>query len=324
MTTTRIIQTAAAFALAAIAAGCGSDTVTSPIYGSACNVGSISPGQTQTGSLNGSSCFNPYDFWSGDRVPYESRTVSLTKGKAYLFYQAQIPDAAHGDTNNVDSELTLWGKNADGAVVPLAISDDDGRGIDGHDSQIWFIAPVSGTFQLTSASYDYNEYGGYRLEAHECPVLATLDTAGTYDLTLAASPCVRIAPGGSSNAADTAAVSMIRIPALAGEGINVSLTSAAFTPTWEMFGPGFDTYANIYNETGATSAKGNGVAAGFTMDTVSGDVTLEVGSTAVDSLGAFSVTLTRTPPAAPPIGARPWSIARLSTSGMKPRPAKVR
>lgn len=329
MTIMRTIQTGAVFALIVLAASCGSDTTTSPIFGAACNVGSISPGQTVTGSLNESSCINTYDFWSDDQVPYESHTVTLTKGKAYLFYEAQIPDPAHGDTNGVDAVLSLWGKGPDGAVIPLGVSDDDGEGIDGHDSQLWFIAPLSGTYQLVTASYDWQEFGGYRLEAHECPVLATLDTAGTYNLTLAASPCHRIAPGGHSS--DTASVSMIRIPAVAGEGVNISLTSAAFTPTWEMFGPGFDTYANIYNPidhnaniTSATSAKGNGVASGFTMLDLDGDVTLEVGSTAVDSLGAFSVTLTRTPPAAPPVGAHPWSIARLSLSGMKLHPAKAK
>jgi len=96
--------------------------------------------------------------------------------------------------------------------------------------------------------------------------------------------------------------------------------SCAESKTW----CGFDTYANIYNETGATGATGNGVGSGFTLSTLDGDVTLEVGSTAVGTLGAFSVTLSRTPPAAPPVGAHPWSVARLSLSGMKPHPAKVK
>jgi hypothetical protein len=318
----RNIQTGVSLALVALVAACGSDSVTSPTFGSECNVGSIAPGQTKTGVFNASSCTMSYDFWSGDRVPYESRTVSLTKGKAYLFYEAQVPDPAQDSLNDVDAVLSLWGKNASGASVPLAVSDDDARGIDGHDSQIWFVAPESGTYQLVTASYWDAGWGGYRLEAHECPMLAKLDTAGTYNLTLPTSPCHRIAPNGTNS--DTAGVAMITIPAVAGEGVSVVVTSTAFTPTFEMFGPGFDTYANIYGNTAWDSNAGTGSGVSFTMGEVDGTISLEIGSTTLDSLGAFHVALVRTPPAAPPVGSAPWSVARLSLSGMKPHPAKSR
>lgn len=323
MTTTHMFRSAAAFALVTLAAACGSDTVTSPVFGAACNVGSIAPGQTKYGALTAESCTIPYDFWSGDRVPYESRTVQLTAGKAYLFYEAQIPDSANGDQNDVDAVLTLWGKNADGAVVPLAASDDEADGIDGHDSQIWFVAPVSGTYQLVTASYWDAGYGGYRLEAHECPVLATLDTAGTYNLTLGnTSPCQRIGP--ANTAADTSRFSMIKIPVEPGEAVGVTVSSAAFVPDWEMFGPGFDTYANIYSTSEADYAHGTGTSGGVTMSEIGGVVTLAVGGDVVTASGAFTVVLTRTPPAAPPVGAAPWSIGRIALSPMRERPAKTR
>lgn len=317
----RIYQSVAAVALVALVAGCGSDTVVSPIFGAKCNVGTIAAGQTVTGVLDSTSCTIPYDFWSGDKVPYESHTVSLTKGKAYLFYEAQIPDPTTAQ-NDVDAVLSLWGINASGQTVPLAVSDDDAKGIDGHDSQIWFIAPASGTYQLITASYWDAGYGGYRLEAHECPMLGTLDTAGTYDFTLPVSTCHRIAPNNTSS--DTAGVVMLAVPMLAGEAVTATVTSTAFTPTMEAFGPGFDTYANIYDITDWDSNTGTGNAVTLTMGAVGGVATLEIGSTTLDSLGAFHVTLARTPPPAPPFGARPWSIAGLVSAGMRPHAAKIR
>lgn len=310
-------------ALAVTLAACGSDTSTSPTFGSGCNAGTIAPGEIKHSAFTRASCLQSYNFWSDGTIPYESWTVHLTAGKAYMFYEAMEPDSAHGDTNDVDALLSLWTTAPNGTTVPLAISDDDAEGPHGHDSQIWFIAPVSGTFQLVAQSYWGDEYGGYRLEAHECPVLAKLDTVGTYNLTLPDSPCLRIAPG--SVGSDTAKVSMIAIPSQAFDSVLVSVSSAAFTPTWEMFGPGFDTYSNIYGVTQSVSGQGTGSSGILRMAELGGTVTLEVGSTTVDSSGAFSVTLARGPmPAAHPSSGRPWSISALEGMTRKHGPTKLR
>lgn len=295
--------------LLAIAA-CGSDTIVTPTFGSACNVGSLATGQVKHSRFTPGSCLQTYNFWSEGRIPYESWTVQLTAGKGYMFYEAQEPDAANDSLNDVDALLTLWGTNASGVSVPLAISDDDGDGIDGHDSQIWFIAPVSGTFQLVAASYWGDEFGGYRIEAHECPVIATLDTAGTYDLTLPDSPCVRVSPNGNST--DTSKVAMIAIPAGPGDQVTTTISSSAFTPTWEMFGPGFDTYANIYDATQSDGNYGSGNSTSLSLAELGGTSTLAIGSTTVDSTGAFSVAYDHVVASAPPPAARPWSIAALA------------
>ena len=289
-----------ALALVALlgAAACGSDSIVDPTFGSACNVGSIAAGQTITSSITPSSCQVTYHFYSGGRTPYEAYTVKLQQGKGYMFTMIQVADPAQDSLNEVDPLLTLWGKNADGVSVPLAMSDDDARGIDGHDSQIYFIAPETGTYQLVAASYWEDEFGGYRLEARECPIVGTVDTAGTYDFALVESPCVRIAPGGAG--ADTTRFVFVSLHEDPWHSVGFTATSGDFTPTWEAFGPGLDTYANIYNETVWDHRSGSGVPGTLNLDGVGGQLTFAIGGTSAETTGSFSLTVTRSAITVPP------------------------
>lgn len=297
----------------AFVVACADDTVSDPVFGSGCTAGTLSPGDTVLGQFTPSSCWMEFDWWSTEAAPYVAYDVKLTEGHAYMIRLDSLPDP---DYNDFDAVLALYAQNADGSTIPLAASDDD-AGF--HNSVIWFVAPVSGTFKLRASSYWYGGTGNYRLIMHECPVLATLDTAGTYNLTLGASPCVVPMAGG--NGADTSAYSFVRLDAAAGEGISATLTTAVFPPVWAMFGPGFDIYANIYGDSQADASKGSGSVNAFTMGEVGGQVTIAVGATTVDSVGgAFSLALVRTPATAPPAFARAWSIPGLSSMAIKPRP----
>src|SRR6478609_9230316 len=133
-----------------LATACGEDNLVEPIYGSACVTGKLSPGQTVQGSLSSASCRQTNQIYADDPVPYESWSVHLEAGKAYMFYQQQLPDPAQDGLNDVDAILTLYGKDSQGRSLPLAVSDDEGGGIDGHDSEFFFVAPKSGDFILVA------------------------------------------------------------------------------------------------------------------------------------------------------------------------------
>lgn len=275
----------------ALALACGSDTIVDPILGSGCNVGSLHAGDTVVSSFGDASCAFANYYWSDNRVPYESYTVSLTKGKAYMFTESNVPDPDQGGVDNVDAQLTLWGKNKDGINVPLAASDDEARGDSGLNSVIFFVAPQSGTFQLVATSYYWPGFGGYELTMNECPVLAVLDTAGTYALNLQPSPCRRV--NAAANAADTSLYNFVSFHADSFETIHSIVTSAAFTPDWEMFGPGMDFDENLYEFSHANRATTSGANISITLDEVGGLVTIGVGGNNQQTTGAFTIQLTR-------------------------------
>ena len=315
MRTLRTTLSALALVLPLVLLACGDDTTTSPIFGAGCSKGTLSPGDTVLGRFTETSCQMEFDFWSYEHAPYEAYDVHLTKGHAYMIRLDSLPDATY---DHFDSRLTLWGKNADGSSIPLAASDDE-AGF--HNSVLWFVAPVGGTFKLVASSYWYGGLGNFRLIMHECPVLGTLDTAGVYNFALTASPCV--VPRAGATGADTSAYSFVSLQAEAGEGVSTTVTTSAFPAISELFGPGFDIFANIYSDSRSDIAKGSGVANAFTLANTGGQLTLAVGATTVDSTaGAFTITLGRTPPAAPPASAGTWSLQRLSSMTMKPHDPK--
>ena len=316
MDTMRTLRTRGACILLALVVACGSDTVTSPTFGNGCSAGTITPGETMIGRLTQASCTNTYDFYSNGAPTYASYAVQLVQGKGYMFTETHIPDSTAANIDDIDPLLELWGTLPNGTGVPLGVSDDEAGTL---NSTLYFIAPVTGTYRLVAGSFWGGEFGAYRLTAAECPVVATLDTAGTYALALQTSPCVKSNAG--NNIADTSAFVFLSLDAAAHEQITLSAASAAFTPVWEAFGPGFDTYGHVYAESRSTLGTGNGTAGSMTMDTIGGPMTIAIGGTAGETVGAFTITLGRTPPPAPPAPGSAWSLARVAQMTMKPKPA---
>lgn len=273
---------------------CGTDLV-EPTIGAGCSQGTLVPGQVIEGRLTEHSCRFDYFFWNGYTQPYESWTVQLTQGRAYMFYMAPVPDAKAEGLNEVDPMLALYGKDGQGNSIPLALSDDDGDGASGYNSEFWFVAPRSGSFQVLAMAYDWDEFGGYRLEMQECPVLGRLKGAGTYTFPLPSSPCIRHnAPDGVST------YSFLSVAADSFEAITVGIDNDRADAEYEMFGPGFDTYANIYNESSSDSYSQNGGSATVFMSDIPGLVSIGVGSTEFDQPGTLTVTLGRAFNAPPP------------------------
>lgn len=300
---TRVMRYSIAFAAAAIFASCGGDSVVQPTFGSGCSAGTLRTGETVGGELGAESCSVPYHFWSGNEVSYETYRVTLTEGKGYWFYMRQVPN---GDgENDLDALLTLYGRDESGASIPLAISDDNAGGIDGHDSEIFFVAPRSGTFNLVAGSYDINDVGGYRLTMRECPVVATLDTAGTYEsLPFSDTECVRHSIAGTGVAAKFV---LLAIPSDEFETLDIDVTSGDFTPRIEAGGPGFDTYDNIYADNVYETSSTTPATVSLVNGEVSGIVTLAVGASMFDPSGTFDVVLGRTA-----------AVGKPSTGGGKP------
>jgi len=306
-----------ALALAALVltTACGEDTTLEPTFGEACNRGSLSSGETVEGSLSPASCRGTYHLWSGNTYPYESWTVHLDAGKAYMFHMQQIPDPAQDGENSVDALLTLWGKDDQGRSVPLAVSDDDAAGVDGVDSEFWFIAPESGDFQLVAAAYEWDYFGGYRLSMTSCPVLGILDTAGTYHYKVPSSPCVR--HDHESYGDHPMTYAFIGVNAESFEYINFETYSDVSTPYYEIGGPGFDTYANIWEETESDYGYGVSGSISMTTDEVGGMVTFAVGLENFNAGGEYIITFGREPAAAP-IPA-PWRDGRFTLRSTFPK-----
>lgn len=318
MDLTHTLRAGGACALVALLAACGSDTVTSPTFGSGCSAGTIVPGDTKIGRLTQASCTNTYDFYSNGAPTYESYAVHLVQGKGYMFVETHLPDTTAANIDDIDPLLELWGALPNGTSVPLAVSDDEAGGL---NSALYFIAPVTGTYRLVAGSFWGGEFGAYHLSAAECPVIAKLDTAGTYALALQASPCVR--PNAGNNSADTAAFVFLALDAAAHEQVTLSANSASFTPVWEAFGLGFDTYGHVYPESRATLATGNGVTGSILLDSLGGPLTIAVGGTAAETSGAFTFTLARAFPAPPPVPSARWSLAALAGAALRPATTKT-
>lgn len=291
MHTTRMIRAGLSLALVSTLAACGEDTLLNPNFGAGCLRGSLSAGQTVEGAFSENSCRQEYHFFAEGAVPYEGWTVHLTAGQAYMITLQKQADPDQEGLNNVDPLLTLWGKDRNGTDRPLAVSDDDGGGFDGLDSEFWFVAPRSGTYTLVASSLGWDEFGGYRLSMQSCPVLGTLDTTGTYTFPSPISPCVRHA-----NPTDTdrpLMYSFLRVPMDSVEDVSVSIEHDNSYPVWELGGLDFDTNAEIYEESDNSYNDGNGSTNYFSTYDVGGMVTAAVGTYAFGAPGVYTVEFDR-------------------------------
>ena len=313
MTNTTSRLAALGLAALVLTSACGDDSILEPTFGAGCLRGSIAPGETVTGSLSSASCRMTYHFYVSDVIPYESWSVHLEAGQAYMFTEQQIPDPAQDGLNGVDATLTLYGKDAQGRSVPLAVSDDEAEGVDGHDSEFWFVAPKTGDYILVAGAYDWNDFGGYRLTVRSCPVLGVIDTAGTYTFPSPTSSCIR---HGHTDASGPLTYAFLSVKADTFETISVAIDHDASTAYYEIGGPDFDTYANIYDESSSDYNNSNGTAS-VTMSEIPGRVTIGVGTGDFDAAGTYTVTVGRAF-FAPPAPA-PWIDGRLTLRAPRPR-----
>jgi hypothetical protein len=286
----RIRSALGILALATLVA-CGDEVVLQPIVGSACSAGRLQAGEIVDGDFSIESCVLPFHFWSQDQVPYVGYRVDLERGKGYEFRLRQRPGAE--GLNNVDALLALFGKDENGASIPLAVGDDEAGGFDGRDAEFYFIAPRSGTFNLVVSSYAIDRLGGYRLSMRECPVVAMIETSGFHGgLPVAASDCTRT---DFAQSGEASSIVLVGIEVRPLEVVQVAVSSLEFAPRVEMGGPGFDVFNNIFDETDFDSSVDD-PAQVTTLDGGDGGVlTLAVGAEEFEATGTFRVEVLREP-----------------------------
>jgi hypothetical protein len=201
-----------------------------------CTKGAIGSQDVKTGKLGASSCLR-YDYWySNDSVYYDSWDLALEQGKAYQFNLQGNPI-----TNGWDGTLELVSKDPNtGDDELLAISDDEGPGL---FSQLYFIAPQSGTFSMRVSGFDKPDTASYTLTSRACtlPLAPITDTLGTTNQTLEATDCVVEEPQFSG---DSSRVKLyaITLPPDLGNGKTILVTSSAFFPGIQVYGPGYGTF----------------------------------------------------------------------------------
>lgn len=275
--------------LALALAACGDD-ILQPTFGAQCAVGALSTGDERSVSFRRDACIADYHFWSGNTVRYVSYDVTLTKGKGYHLFSGGIPDDS--GYNEVQTIMALHGRGPDGQSLPLAVASGDAGG-PRNDTELFFIAPKSGTYSLVIATYNSAQRGDVRVAMEQCPVVATLDTAGTYDLAFESTPCVRrnMAYGGFPSR-----VVLVGVKAEALSSHEVTVTASDVTPTIEMGGPDFDVYSYLYDGSDYSSASGQGGSVSLEAGNgLGGMYTLAVGATSFDPSGSFTLALDRQP-----------------------------
>lgn len=290
MTTISIRKMGVMLAALVLSLAACDDTVVQPTFGSGCRVGSLSAGSDVSDSFDDADCVLDYHLWSGNSVAYATYSVNLSKGKGYYFYVAATPNS-DGDRSGTRI-ITLYGKDANGQSVPLAISNNDAGG-PLNAGEFFFIAPRSGSFNLVVSNYNVADLGGYRVTMDECPVLGTMDTNGSHDFVMPTSSCVRRSMSFSGTPSQ---IALIGIEVQSAATHTVSVTTGAFTPYFEFGGPDFDTFGYLYDDARHNYNTGSGNSASVEMGPDSrGMLTLAVGSDFLDATGEFSVNLTRVP-----------------------------
>lgn len=311
-------------------AACGSDSngATGPLPRN-CTKGTLTAGDTKTGTTSSSSCL-AYDYaYSQDSTYYDAYDVHLDAGKAYVF--TTVDDSASAGW---DSMLELWVHDgATGEDRLVAISDDDG--VDLH-SQLAIVAPVTGTFSLRVQGYDIGDTSRYVLRSTSCAVTAIGDQ-GTVTTSVASSDCVLEEPAYGAN--DSVRVKFFRVHVGANETRNILVRSAAFHPGFSFYGPAWGMpcwfeYTGCGGGYVSPSATADSAAYSFTADgwnsqvnrygDYPGDYTLIVGGTNFADVGSVTVTVTN-PAQTQPVAVRaslPMVDPLAGLSGLAKKPIR--
>lgn len=220
--------TLATVALAALAVGCGDDTVLGAPDVAACTAGTLSAGDTKSGAIDASSCRMWHDYYYG-RYLSESWTIHAKANTAYI--ARLIPKADAEGVNTFNGELAVFGRN--------------GAGDAGFATGYW------GSFGTPNTS------GGYSVELIFTTTEATTVSlrafawadvyTGSYDIELIACPVQKIAVGAPATAQEFDA-----------EGCGLlsdGLQSPAATPVrfWSFDGNAGTSYTTTFTRVAGTS-----------------------------------------------------------------------
>ena len=277
-------------AVGLIAMGCSSSNSATGPDPRNCTKGSVSFPATITGKTGAASCLR-YDYqYSEDSTYYDSYDIALDSGGAYLINLQAANDSFW------DATLELVGTDpATGDNVLLDISDDEGGpyGCGGscslyNWSQLYFVAPKSGTYSLRVSGYDREDTASYILKTRTCAnVLAPIkDSIIASAQSIVANDCWVQQPQFTF---DSVQVKLYTIFMEPGHLKHITVSSAAFEPGFAVFGPGFGTFC-YYDYQGC----GGGVAFSADDDRASGHTPPNAGtlggtvSFTINSFGGYN------------------------------------
>lgn len=221
-----------AFALVAVA--CSSNNSATGPDPRNCTKGSVSFPATITGKIGQGSCTR-WDYqYSSDSVFYNSYDVHLDSGGAYMINL----------TNDSlkccwDATLELVGTDpATGDNVLLDISDDEGLY---GGSQLYFVAPKSGTYSLRVSGYDTEDTASYVMKTRTCAnVLAPIrDSIIASAQSIVTNDCWLEDPQFTFDSVQIKLYTIFMDP---GRVKYIEVSSAVFEPGMQVFGPGFGTF----------------------------------------------------------------------------------
>jgi len=265
----------AAVAVAMIALGCSSSNSATGPDPRNCTKGTISFPQTVTAKMDASAC-TLYDYWYlADSTNYWSYDVHLDSGGAYLINLAAANDTAHWD-----AVMELVGRDENtGDEQLLLISDDEGAR---WGSQLYFVAPKSGTFSVRAMNYDFGDTATYALTTRTCAKGLTQITDSVIGSaqSIASTDCWLESPLFTY---DSVQMKLYTIWMAPGHEKEITVSSGVMQPGFQVFGPGFGESCD-YGFNGC----GGGVAYSNDDDVVSGS---SFGSTAKISRGSLGSTV---------------------------------
>jgi len=211
----------ATLAVAVALTACGGDdkkrnSVTGPDAN--CIRGTLSSGSSVTGTLASGDCaFSNVSVASGR---YDGYSVSLTAGEVY---QVQL-----NVTGANDADLYVEVATAAGAVI--ATGDDNLKDL---NTELFFIAPQSGTFTIRAGGYEMVDLGSYRLSLRGCSATRITSTAAVTG-SLSTGDCrSTFTLGADSSLAD------VFVVAYTGVALNLTVESSVIDPFFLVLGPAF-------------------------------------------------------------------------------------
>lgn len=231
------LSLAAVATLAACSSDDGNDNITGP-DSAACTRGVLRTGQTVTGAISAADCKfeDTADNFSGDSLLSESYSVRLEQGRSYVFYLRDVDEVGQ----DFDTGLSLYGSSG-----LVAYSDDEGGGVlNGHNSQLAFVAPTTGNYSVRVHGYSDADSGSYALTAQTCGAAPTV-TDAPINGAIAAGDCVVHNLWDDFDEADSSRVDFYKVSLAAGQQVTVRVQSTAFDPFLSISGPGFDAQANL-------------------------------------------------------------------------------
>lgn len=185
--TPRSMRLAAVTALAlsmGVLASC-SDEFLAPPDGTACTVGTISPGDSVTGAVTGASCEVVSDYYDGGQTLAESWTLNAKAHTAYIVTLFHVADTAGFD--NWKGDLFLYGRNAAGdAEWSTGVWNNFGATNlnGGANQEMVFVSSKDQVVSLRIESSSPADTGHYSLQVESCaaPVLKDSVTSAAVDV----------------------------------------------------------------------------------------------------------------------------------------------